>query len=804
MLDFDSKKRVSHILQGKLGPGFQGMTLVIRTDQQFYLWFYGRKLKLRTAQTNEKNLQEQQQMLIDQQKNITCTKDTAITTTDVPTAVTLPSPANPFEDQTPTRILTRFYKVYEFNITPSFSQEMLRFPGLLFNIPVVRDALSSFYYFRGDVEISIKLSSTPYHSGAALVGWTPDTSFNYTSDIMALSAHNPIVLNYSSSDCIDLTFHWVKPDMWTNANGTTPADDTSLGILYLMPLVAVGNTSGNSLTIPCTVFARFKNPQVAGFIVPGAFKTNTTTRPRREAVAKGKAQMNIRPTRPQDGGVSGEQAEKSETGLQTAQAGASVVAPLFESIPIVGNVYQEIASAVKTVADFLDKPRSLQVAAKMVPFVGTDISMGAGLDNSDRLSLYPTSRLATTGIFEKGCFSTKNTTAQLAGIPMLHHRTIFTGSTLSDTLGLHPNYRGYYNGLDRQQAFRPDYFMYVASNYRFWRGSIKYMLHFICDAFTTARFRISYYIDPTTDTATGGDFPSIIIDVKGSTLTTVQVPFLWHTPYRPFNWFGEDTELLYPSLKIEQITASIAFSTATPVITCIIWRGAGEDIQFNGLTECSLVCDTPSETISPPKTAKGKAQMNIQTSFQKKFDWIGCECTGSKEQGYVTSESNGPIIDTMRRYVTRWLGAEYARLSFDDFQYTEDDKWRPPFYAFALLFRYHRGSLRFKGIIDPAAHVGVAAMARQGTFIPDGSAGMTWTTQMKPILEWEIPFYAARPYIPCSWLQSTSVLYPNEPANCSTDPLTNELISAGEDYQMALLVPPPQILPGAPPSSLKN
>jgi len=741
-------------------------------------------------------------MLIDQQKSITCTKDTAITNVDVPTAVQMPAPANPFEDQTPTRILTRFYKVYEFNITPSFSNEILKFPALLFEIPVIKDALSSFYYFRSDVEISVKLSSTPYHQGAMMAAWTPDTDQDYNDDIGGLSAFNPMVLNYSSSDAIDMTFHWVKPDMWTQANPLAPGSDASIGRLYLVPLVPVTSTSG-SLLIPCTVFARFKNPQVAGFIVPSSFKDQTTTnqnsRPRREAVAKGKAQMDMKPTRPQNGGVSGEQAEKSETGLQVASAGASVIAPLFKSIPIIGDVYQEIASTVKTVADFLDKPRSLQVAAKMVPFVGTDLSMGAGLDNSDRLSLYPTSRLATKGIFEQGCFNTKNSTAQLAGIPMLHHKIIFTGSTTADTLGLHPNYRGFYNGLNRAELGRPDYFMYVASCYRYWRGSIKYLLHFITDAYTTARYRISYYIDPTTDTATGGDFPSIIIDVKGSTLTTVQVPYLWHTPYRPYQWLSSVNELKFPSIKIEQITTSVAFSTAPPLITCIIWRAAGEDVQFNGLTECSLFIDTPEET-PKPKTAKGKAQMNVQRKFTDKFEWIGCECTGAKEQGYVTSESNGPIIDTMRRYVSRIPGADYANFAFTDFVYSEDDKWRPPFYAFMRLFRYHRGSLRYKGIIDPAAHVSIAAMARQGTTTIDGSAGMTWTTQIKPILEWELPYYAARPYNFSSFMGSTSVLYENEPANCATDTLTNELISAGEDFQMALLVCPPQILPGSPPS----
>ena len=61
---------------------------------------------------------------------------------------------------TPTAILTRQYLIASGVITPAFAGLTFNFPQVMYAIPAIQKALSSFYYFRSDLKITLKLILT--------------------------------------------------------------------------------------------------------------------------------------------------------------------------------------------------------------------------------------------------------------------------------------------------------------------------------------------------------------------------------------------------------------------------------------------------------------------------------------------------------------------------------------------------------------------------------------------------------------------------------------------------------------------
>jgi len=760
------------------------------------------------------NLEQVRENQVMQKKNITCMDDKAITTIDF--CGQAGKAMNPFDDQTPRQILTRQYKVYESQINSSWPGDNLKFPDCLLQQQAIINALSTFFFIRADVEISVRINATPYHAGMMMLSWYPDGEPGAGDDtLMRRSGMSPVCLNYSTSESVELKFHWVDPQTWVFINsGDSP--NFALGTLNLDPLVPVANTSGGNENIYCTIYARFIEPKTAGFqpLAPPGFR-----RVAKEQSTMGGLFEALKPT-PQP--VDPEAQAKSTSSTVVTTAPRLSLRPIFKDIPMVGDVYDQVSSIVKTVADFLDKPRSLQFAHKMQMDWNSDLVNGSGQDASTRMSLYPQSSLATQGIFNKMCHTSQYSIAQLCGVPMIHEIYVFNNTNTSFQVGVHPGYVGGTNFVSAH-SLQPDYLMWISSNFRFWRGSIKYYFMFVTDGFTTARFRISYFIDPATPagyTASGGDFPSVIVDVKGTTVKSLIVPYLFELPWRKVQeeHTGDASETLVPGLRVEQLVAPTA-SVGESQITCVLWRAGGEDLQFQQLQSSSIQTQTSAALLTEKLKMKDKAkdepkdkerpgvsllrrtrvanpQCSVQGLFNQKFDSMGCDSCGSVESGFTSSEGTGPLVDCLRRYcgsgdfngdynVGWYLQNAYSTAS--------DQSWRYPLYALQSIFKFWRGSVRTKtplNVLDTMTMNGdLAANGDYGdghiwTFIP--GTGMP--------LQFEIPYYSTVPW-QVTGVNNSYLNYDN--ATLAQGGRTNSgsapLVSVGDDYLAAVLFTPPAI-----------
>jgi len=267
------------------------------------------------------------------------------------------------------------------------------------------------------------------------------------------------------------------------------------------------------------------------------------------------------------------------------------------------------------------------------------------------------------------------------------------------------------------------------------------------------------------------------------------IPYLAPTVYRnvlaPYNNITAGSS---PKINITMITPPVSSQGTEPHITLTVWRGAGSDYQLSGLVRSNL------DSIDTGRSLE--AQSSILEKFSTPCQSLTCDKKGSMEQGFVTSETSGPIVDVMRRYYLNYATVlDNNHLLNDDWN-DSSDIWRGPFEIYASMFKYTRGSHRYKILLTgtPTAEWYLISYSENGTY--EVNNGLTGTSVNHcPIISVEVPFIAKHAYLPvyhdgyatCDQYEGGTVSVPA--ANVQTT-----LFSAGEDFIMGYLIPPPALV----------
>jgi hypothetical protein len=693
--------------------------------------------------------------------------------------------ANPFEDQTPAKILSRQYKIADVPISPAFTFYQISFPQVFFNMPSIRAALSTFYYFRADLEVSIKVNSTPYHQGMCMVSFYHDCISDSRWNLIQRSALSPVLLDYSTSDSATITYGWLHPQVFMPLKDYTSASvESYIGTLTITPLATIANTSGGNTTITVTLYARLLNVRTAGF---------RSTPP--EAQSGKTFKFNYLP----------ETEEKSYENMPISNAVDKAITPLFKAVPLIADTASGILDAFASLTKLLDKPQDISTPMKMQYALGDDMMHGIGTVLSNRLSLYPTSRLAHFPISPM-CHSTEMSMTELAMIPMLYTTATFNETFLTKTIYCHPLTADLGYSATGDGIVTPDYLALVTSLHRYWRGGIKYLFYFVTNAFTTARFRISYVVDyDEDDLAYGGDFPSIVLDIKGSTMTKVTVPYLYQTPYRMTFPTGTVNPLegtnLTPKLKIDCLTVPVCSLGEEPYISLIVFRAAAEDFQVASLTSSLIYPNYMNVNKEVPQ-----AQTSLQDEFKFTFPAITCKCDMATEQGFCTTETVGKISDVMKRFDNAPLDNQQNKLTLPSNSVVpagiqigpgvtvESQKYTHPFYTLLQLFKYQRGSMRYKYFMEPTETNPSLVYFTPSTGAAIGGSGESiWVRSHNPVYTVESPWIATIPYYPtdAQSIVQVETMEVNGFSNTTIDEEFNtSYLAFGDDRVHSYLLPP--------------
>jgi len=724
--------------------------------------------------------------------------------------------ANPYPFQTPSQLLSRSYQLGSITVGTAWTGVRLDFPAALFAMSTISDALLTFLFFRAAIKLEVRMNSTPFQMGAIMISWLPcPNTSTYVPDIWAASGNHPVVISVSTQDAATIEIPYLNPLTWLRWATTNASSIASVWFQPLVPLVIGDPNSGDTVTL--SVFASFVNPEVAGYV-------HSSTTNRRKAITRESLfhRHDPQPERPterkpvphpkkyvqsQSSDLIPPKVTEAVTKLSTASQDVAngiqtAASPILRMVDTVASIFANPLDVFRQFTG-LDKPDTSGVTSNVQQRVDSDLCHGTGLSESRTLSLYPNPLLSLDASLLPGETSLATVTS-LAMIPMLHAVINFTNVTTNASIVAIPR-----NLLNT--SYQPDYLMFISDAFQYWRGSIKYLFHFVTNAFTTCRFRVSinYTTWATPDVAISGDVASKVVDVKGDTFLELVVPYLFDTHWRKVN----DTSG-YPRIVVEELTPVIGQSLDSDCsIYCVIWRSAGEDFQFAQLQTVDpgslgvLQLHTTTPSTETNVLHKIQSQSAIRGRFAKPFAPIIQGCGQSHEKGFVASEVIGDLGACLKRYQEVSAPYTYPWLALFDTGVSDTGA----FLHFSQMFLFWRGSRRLKklcSIISSFAETGADDFISVQTSVSPGPAtsgyysfsdGTAYVNyNLNSCVDATIPYYCTYPYVPTNPNLTTidgysGDLFPMDAQSYVPDnySIFHYLIAAGDDFSYLSTYAPP-------------
>jgi len=261
-----------------------------------------------------------------------------------------------------------------------------------------------------------------------------------------------------------------------------------------------------------------------------------------------------------------------------------------------------------------------------------------------------------------------------------------------------------------------DWLSEVSYAARFWRGSIKYTIHFCLPAFYSFRVQIqsTSQIGGTVDP---GDLCSKILDIKGDTWVDILVPYEYSTPWR--DTYYESSRKEVPTISINLLTPVVGSSApSSPVIYVNVWRAGAEDTQFSMLRGVR-----PGSTIRERLHKQNfKSNVDIMSHFSKPFPGLVEGTMQTQELGDTACEIIRTVSDCFKRTSSTILSNINSLYTFPGvFNHGTSGVNNPiiggePFYYFGSMFRYWRGGR----ILGHTQSCNLVSMVNDGTHVTYG------------------------------------------------------------------------------------
>jgi hypothetical protein len=614
----------------------------------------------------------------------------------------------------------------------------LDFPKVLFDQTFIADKVKNFRYFRAGIRLSIRISASQFNYGAIMLAYIPDYDEDaYHPDrigyIARMSGYPHVIVSaaQSESTVFDIPFIHSRRALDIMTSGTF---NRKMGSVICKVLTPLTNINAQITSTRVFVTAQFLDAELYGPFQPQSAKSESTLKSSK--------------------GVISSFLEKTAS-----------VASILGTVPLVShyaNLYSSVAKDAASVARIMgmDKPTSLARTdiTKVNPF--SDIPNSKGIDCSVKLSLDPENGISTTPNVA-GVSTDEHMINYIAGTPTLYKVATFSetsviGSSIElfstdlDTVGSTGSF------LYAQELFK--YFQY-------WSGSFKLKVYIHASNMHAAR--LVFYLNPTS-TATNAwqSCYHMVVDVQGDTEVELSVPYFPHTVIADAN--VGNTKLFVSLVSYSQPTPGVV----TPIyLNC--YGAMGSDFELYAPVDKIF-----STTFIP--------QSNPRLDFQKDFPYIHPSMTGYKTSGFVIGERVTTIRDLMHRYQPVGPVGVGTRL-FPRPTYCGRGNLGTGLFigleSLGLMFRYYRGSVRFKILqLDELSRS--VLVFRQDTGA--ATSAFTASSSSNPLVEFEVPWYEKALYL------STS--QNNEPQYTIAQPKGDavyEVKAAGDDFSFHFLCPPP-------------
>jgi hypothetical protein len=625
--------------------------------------------------------------------------------------------SNPYPKQPLKQILSRKFRVATVNITtatPVGSVSWVEFPGALFTVPSIAEKLKSFKYFRGGVRFEVRINSTPMHVGALQVSYLPyqEAGSLHGQHHIQRSGNSSSIISASLGNSVNGLIPWVNPrlGLWTGSYLRG-----EIGCLWIDLLVALDGTGSSVPDVTVSVFASFDDPEVWGYSPPQLVAPALE-----EPKAQGKTALS----------EEAQQAEKAESQSVVGKV-VNTVRSVVKSVETVGSELNSVAGEVMGFANLMGlcKPDTEKPITTVFNNPYANVVHTEGVDLSTAISAGFDAKLDNK-VEVCGKDGPSMTILKLAMKPMIIGTFKFNHATAVEdvitNIDVHPMLVWGDGGLP--EKIYPSYLAYVAQFFQYWRGTIKYRLHFITSAFISARIRISHNMTGGALVNVedyGGDIPSVVLDIKGDTIFDFSVPFTKAVGYMPVNgmqsFLGGVSSFYNSAITITLVNEVVGPNgVGDQTVNCLIYAAAGEDMRFVRYRAASPGSWAP--TYLPPLNVKERAEIErerknrtkttknsplrkknlrepraegLNEDFSVPFEGL-VPCKQVIEEKMISAETFTTVKELCHRYSEHTFKTDDGIA--DQFDVTPMHflgEKTPNFYLWSQVFLFWRGSIRY-------------------------------------------------------------------------------------------------------------
>ena len=603
-------------------------------------------------------------------------------------------------------ILNREYPINTFgwqtNQARNFTIGTQDFPGVLFTQQFISDKIKNFRGFRGGIRVTARVTSANVNYGAIMMAYVPNpTADAYyggrVADLDHLSGFPHVILSAAQSNTAVLDIPFIYNQRFIDLRNYT---SSSMGRVIYRVLNPLTNVFGDVTDVEIFTTAQFVEAEV---MVPFSPQSNPQ-RAKQAAVASVKSRKVTRPN--------SEAFKKSSQGvISGALESMDDIVGSLSSIPFVAplaGLYDAFSKPTQSLLKIagLDKPTSLARTdiVKYNPY--SDIANARGIDTSSKLAVDPENGITTQPIVG-GVSHDEMDLTYIAGTPVYMETQQFTAA---DAIGFQRQL--FTTDLKSVEWSYPHFLVGLA---QWWSGSPKIKIYIMASNFHSVRIAF-YYSNANTSWQ---NCYHRIVDIQGDTEVEMTLPYV-HS-YAAAGSMVEPMKLYAVLLSYSQAQPALV----TPVYMNVYFAMAS-DFRLYGPTS-SMV----NSTFIP--------QSNPRLDFQRDFDGIHPSVTGYAQRNMICGEEVTSYRDLVHRYTTIRRVTEDNETSRYEGRGNAGNTGFVGLEKLGLIFRFHRGSCRFKMIqrdnwYRSVLHYQVGS--------PNLFEGTTFSSMMNPVLEYELPYYS--------------------------------------------------------------
>jgi len=686
-----------------------------------------------------------------------------------------------YYEETPTKVLEREYLIGSFGIATDGVFRVHPFEQLL-SQSINQSFLNTFKYLRADLKLRLVTNCTISDVGVIVVSWFPDVA-NITMNYLSEYNSDPTLVDLSTQQMIE----WTIP--WTSTQEFIDLESTVVGkfIRVIFTTLYANNIGGADAPV-ARIYASFVNPQAVG----SRFRTEP---------AVGVAQMN------------------SKTDFMTA---LSTVAILGQAVgtglssqygdDILWSMEEAAANdSARTSNRFMQTPAPGDHKEVETPNPVRMQSFGnlAGCVGDYTLTTH-SHRPACVSPFHVGDDQFRHSISRIVRTPVITQAELIVPD-LVYVIGVFPG-----DSVERNCTYADLW----SSFFRFYRGGMNVRLSFFGSPLQSFQVVVSLSNDLNEESGFPISNYREVINIRGTQHHDIHVPFIATSQWLPTPFF-DGAEIIPARLMVQVTIDGHAFGAESATLFMVVSVAAGEDFQFKDLRSWNApnqVVPDPVEEFVP----RGEAQMNLRSSFSGEFkNFTGA---GRPVKLRPVFEDGLTAEDICLRYSSR----NHVEPRLD--AHTDLTNIHPPtsplywmdnFDAIVNMFRYVRGSVKFKfrplnnldGFMTAEVFSGgyrlVAAPVPHYPSHLGGDGIVSNHSSQNRVLEVEFPYMSTVDWKPIARMGTFGVQIDVEPYPLLTDPdVTSDVfydfyyVAAGSDFQVAWLLPPPNSIERANPRGL--